>query len=182
MAILAELEAAVRAARESGSSEATVRGVKVDLGAQMPAPGVFEPGRNQVSENDRPPPAGFRRLTAEQKQEMSAQAGMNQTQKSIYGFGLAADRGPKPGAADEAAQSQHPGHASLMAKLVAVPSFAAGDYADVYDRLVAVFGEDWTGADRWLSDRCGPLGSTPIKALEDGRTEKVIAYLEAAAP
>ena len=48
--------------------------------------------------------------------------------------------------------------------------------------LERIFPADHEGAGRWLQDHCSPLGSTPIKALEDGRTEKVIAYLEAAAP
>lgn len=96
----------------------------------------------------------------------------------IYGFGLAADRGPEGGAK----VGILPPDTSIRARVVAIDGVSQEQAHQIALLLERIFQADHEGSGRWLREHCGPLGSTPIKALEDGRTEKVIAYLEAAAP
>mgnify|MGYP000617921471 CR=1 FL=1 len=75
-----------------------------------------------------------------------------------------------------------PSDTSIRTRVAAIDGVSQEQAHQIALLLERIFQTDHEGSDRWLSDHCSPIGSTPIKALEDGRTEKVIAYLEAAAP
>lgn len=91
---------------------------------------------------------------------------------------MAIDRGREGNAQVETM----PSNTSIRARVASIDGVSQEQAHQIALLLERIFQADHEGADRWLTQHSGPIGSTPIKALEDGRTEKVIAYLEAAAP